>query len=198
MVRKAQLTLRSLLLFVVSASLLMITSPADAAPPSNDACAGAIELPFGVAVTGSTRKANNDYTAENAKPPPDPDLTLVPSAGPDVVYHVTLPAQTHAMVTVLAKYRVSVYAAINAPSLNVDDPCGKATLSKSSGQQVSFASQGGSMILLAGTSPSDVVGYWLVVDGWTAKDKGGFTIAISTLPLVSTSTIISDYNPAIR
>lgn len=84
-----------------AAALAIWPAGASAAPPSNDKCGGVQDLALGSVVDGSTGEADDDYQAGNG---------TVPSGGPDVVYKVTVPANSTAVVQAQAPFSTSLYA----------------------------------------------------------------------------------------
>lgn len=138
---------------------------APAAPPSNDECAAALPLEIGFPLLGNTVNAKNDYTAMTEA---DQSRQLAASSGGDVVFTVAVPTAESVWVSVKAGFAVSLYAS--------NSSCGTVAIANND----PVASGGPSLALGPGT-------WSVIVDGWTSRDKGEFTIAASTLTGAMTS-----------
>jgi hypothetical protein len=154
---------------------------------------------MGSVVEGSTAEATDNYQAV-ITPSMGASPRAVPANGPDVVFRIDLTSNEFAAVIVKAPFQVSLYAAISAPDAGVGSPndCGLATILGSSGGQVPFASSGGGPIfLIASTTTGRVVTYYVVVDGWTAADKGNFEIAVSRDVFLSSNQVYVNNTQAV-
>jgi hypothetical protein len=160
----------------VGAVLLLPAVRSHAAPPSNDTCASPTTLVLGTSTTGDTTNATNDYNA-TVTPTTTPSTQAVPAAGPDVVYKLTLTSNELAQITVKAQFQVSTYATPvkENGALGTIADCGKAFVP--TGIEP-FANDGGRLVLF-GPSGGVLTDWYIVVDGWTATDKGPFEIGTS-------------------
>src|SRR5262245_43585719 len=118
----------------VGAYLILPSTRAHSAP-TNDNCSSIDTQPIlsiGSYVTGDTSTAANDYNAVITPTRTSGESANgVPSAGPDVVYRVTITGDESAKITVKAAFEVSLYAVPEnvtptAPIQLGPDTCGKA------------------------------------------------------------------------
>jgi len=147
------------------AGLVGIPRIAQAAPPANDTCAAPQAVPLATPIEGTTAEAVNNYEARDAA-----NVLHVPSAGPDVVFEVTIPEDGPSVFfQATGTFRMSLYASIvNLPESSGGLPC--AQVHPSGG-----AANPSTSLFLSGSDDTPTI--WnVVLDGWTAQDKGSFTV----------------------
>ena len=148
-------------LLTAAAFLVFPISSSHAAAPANDTCSAPVPLTLGTVVDADSTQAADNYQATTIS---DTATVLAPSAGPDLVYTLTLTGTETAQVFVAAPFNVSLYAASNSP-LTPTTPCGKSQFPAATAQN--------QIGLFPFFPPGTTETVWsIVVDGWTAADAG--------------------------
>jgi hypothetical protein len=147
--------------------LFLPTSPSRAVGPGNDSCSSPVPLTSGTVIQADSSQAASNYKATTVT---DTSTVIVPSAGPSLVYTLTLTDAQSATVFVIAPFNVSVWAASNSPA-NPTTPCGEA-------QSVTFASAQNAIVVLPFFPSGTKATVWsIVIAGWTPNDRGVMKIA---------------------
>jgi hypothetical protein len=157
---------RLILLFV----LVLVHATAFGLPPDNDTCPGT-DVSLGDVVTGTTEDAADDYD------PGEDGCTGYSAPGPDIVYHLAVASPQEVVVVLIPddddEYDASLYVVTNCSDITGTCEAGSDVLGP---EAVSFWAGGGA-------------DYYIIVDGYTEADDGGFTLYVhGTLEVAGADT----------